>query len=114
MTEPILARVDIKADRPAHKFGLRPLARDLKTIIASFDGTPHKGMYRKAIEQRKAPRWIAENIETIEIIEKKMFNTHNFLENMRLAFSFPPRINPGLQDRIRMPGSSIFTEEMPD
>ena len=92
LTDPILAHVDIKADRPAHKLGLRPLSRDIKNIIASFGNNPHKGMYREAIAQGKAPPWIAENIDSIEIIERKMFNTHDFIENLRLAFTFPRRI----------------------
>lgn len=98
LTDPILARVNIKADRPAHKLGLRPLSRDMKNIIASFDNTPHKGMYRKAIEQGKAPRWIVENIESIEIIEQKTYNTHDFIENLRLAFTFPRRIKLSPKD----------------
>lgn len=98
LTDPILSRVDVKTDRPAHKYGLRPLARDMKSIIAYFDNSPHKGMYRKAVEQGKAPRWIAENIESIEIIEQKMFNTHDFIENLRLAFTFPQRIKLSPKD----------------
>jgi hypothetical protein len=94
LTDPILARTEMRADRPAHKYGLAPLAEDLAEIILAFGNAPHRGMYREAVEKGWAPRWIADNLDSIEIIERKMFNTHDFLENLRLAFTFPEKIKP--------------------
>ena len=52
------------------------------------------GFLAKYVKEGKAPQWIIDNLETIEIIEQKTFNTHNFFENLRLAFTFPKKINP--------------------
>jgi hypothetical protein len=49
-------------------------------------------MYREAVDSGTAPQWIADNLNTIEIIEQKMFNTHDFIQNLRLAFTFPDKI----------------------
>ncbi|MCK4343604.1 MAG: hypothetical protein KAY37_17970 [Phycisphaerae bacterium] len=101
LTDPILARTEMKADRPAHKLGLNPLAKDLGRLVGRFGNAPRRGMYRKAVEQGRAPPWVAENLESIEIIEHKMLNTHDFIENLRLAFTFPEkiRIPPRLETR---------------
>ena len=40
----------------------------------------------------RPPYWIEKNLESIEIIERKMFNQHDFIENLRLAFTFPEKI----------------------
>ncbi len=51
-------------------------------------------MFRRAVEQRRAAPWIASNLESFELIERKVFNDHDFLENLGLAFQFPPRLQP--------------------
>lgn len=83
----------MNAERPAHKAGLKPLRQDLVGIYRS---TRHigPGMYRAAVEKGNAPPWIVRNLERIEIIERKMFNRHEFLEIPRLAFRFPGKIVP--------------------
>ena len=95
LTEPVLARTSVPADRPAHKLGLIPLAHDLVRIVAWTGNRPHRGMYRAAVEAGQAPSWVRDNLATIEVIERKQFNEHRFLENLRLAFTFPPRIEVG-------------------
>lgn len=96
LTDPILARTEMKADRPAHKLGLVPLAAHLVNIAASPKITFGRGMYGSAVQQGIARRWIADNLPSIEIIERKMFNTHDLGENLRLAFTFPEKIKiPG-------------------
>ena len=92
LTDPILAHTEMPADRPAHKLGLAPLAVDLARITESNDNTPRRGMYRDAVRSGRAPYWIEKNLDSIEIIERKMFNEHHFFENLRLAFTFPDRI----------------------
>lgn len=94
LTEPILARTEMASDRPAHKLGLRRLAKDLARIISAHGYTPYPGMYRDAVERGRAPEWIVENLPSIEIIEQKELNRHHFCENLRLAFTFPDRIKP--------------------
>lgn len=92
-TQPLLARARVKAERPAHKAGLKPLRQDLVRIYRSAQHIG-PGMYRAAVEKGNAPPWIVRNLERIEIIERKMFNRHEFLANLRLAFSFPGKIVP--------------------
>ena len=92
LTDPILARTNMKADRPAHKFGLYPLAEDLRRVQEQVE--PGRGMYRQAVESGIAPDWIVRNLESIEVIEAKVYNRHDFGENLRLAFQFPKRIEP--------------------
>jgi len=97
LTDPILSRTDMKAERPAHKHGLLPMAREMMKILRDNDKTPYPGMYRKAVEEHAAPSWIKDNLETIEVLERKMFNSHNPIENLRLAFTFPEKIKPPIQ-----------------
>ena len=96
LTDGILARVSMKSDRPSHKLGLLPLAHDLAAVhdaVHDTGKTIGPGMYRKFVENGGKPLWIAANLKTIEIIEKKIYNNHDFVENMRLAFYFPEKIN---------------------
>ena len=51
-------------------------------------------MYRQAVENGTAPEWIADNLDTIELIERKTYNTHNLLANLDLAFTFVGKIEP--------------------
>lgn len=101
LTDAFLARTNAPPspfDRPAHKHGLIPLAHD---IVAVFRLTPEpgRGMFRRAVEQRRAAPWIAVNLESFELIERKVFNGHDFFENLRLAFQFPARLQPGRNGR---------------
>ena len=66
-----------------------PESFDERKRIIEEAGTPHRGLCREAAE-RGAPSWIRENLATLEIIEDKVFNRHDWAENLRLAFRFPP------------------------
>jgi hypothetical protein len=91
LTDAILARTNARDDLPAHKYSLRPRARDL--AIAHRAATKAgRGMYRELVESGRAPAWIADNLASIETIERKIYNRHDWRENLRLALTFPPRI----------------------
>jgi len=97
LTDALLARTRASWQKPGHKTALIPLARDIVQIqeaAAAIGG----GMYRRAVETGAAPEWVAANLASIEVIERKIYNRHHFGENLRLAFSFP--------DRIVVPGRS--------
>jgi hypothetical protein len=94
LTDPFLARTTMRAARPAHKPGLRRLAADLADILASQPNGPSRGMLRNAVETGRAPDWVRANLDTLEVIERKAYNDHAFLENLRLALTVPPRIDP--------------------
>ncbi|MCB9584053.1 MAG: hypothetical protein H6718_01575 [Polyangiaceae bacterium] len=91
LTEPVLARATVKSDRPGHKTGLKTLARGLLSLRrkATANGSLGRGMYRRAVEEHYAPRWVAANLDAIEVIEQKAYNRHHFLENFRLALQRP-------------------------
>jgi len=91
LTDPFLARTQMPPDRPAHKYGLLPLADDL---VALEDEPPRRGMFRDAVRSGRAKSWIADNLATFQIVEAKMTNRHAPVENLRLALSFPPLIRP--------------------
>ena len=93
LTDAILARTEMKSVRPAHKVGLWPLAEDIVSIHKASD-LVGRGMYRRAVEKGNAPKWVEKNLEAIEVIEHKIYNTHNFWENLKLAFTFPKRVKP--------------------
>ncbi len=92
LTDAILARVEIPADRPAHKSGLQPMAAQMQNIHEHY--TPGRGMYRLAVEDGRASDWMERNLESIEWIERKMYNRHDIVENFGLAFRRVPRIEP--------------------
>jgi hypothetical protein len=94
LTDAILARTDVPAQRAAHKAGLKPLAVDIARVLRGAR-TLEPGMYRRRVEQGRAPEWIRNNLETIEVIERKIYNRHRLWENLRLSLTFPDRIDPG-------------------
>ena len=51
-----------------------------------------QGVYSDVIRSGSAPPWMKANRQTIELVERKVFNRHDFAENLRLAFTFLPRI----------------------
>jgi hypothetical protein len=92
LTDPVLARVEIEADRPAHKHRLQPMAKEMEAVHSFYTAAP--GMYRLAASEGKAADWMARNLDTLDVIEAKIYNRHHLLENLRLALTFPPRIRP--------------------
>ncbi|MBX3185033.1 MAG: hypothetical protein KF915_20590 [Polyangiaceae bacterium] len=93
LTEPALARATVRADRPGHKLGLKPLARQLALLKrrAALDPRAPRdiGFYRHVAAQSDTPRWIRDNLPALEVIEQKTYNRHVLSENLRLAFARP-------------------------
>lgn len=92
LTDPILARTIMPSDRPSHKFGLISLAEQMRDLQREFSTEP--GCYRRAVEAGRAPAWVVRNLDSIEQIEAKSRNRHDFLENLRLALTPVPPIDP--------------------
>jgi hypothetical protein len=92
LTDGVLARVEMDPDRPAHKEGLRPLARDLGQVMRWWDRPPDRGMYRAAVEAGVAAPWIADHLPTLELLERKIYNRHDPAENLVLALHVGERI----------------------
>jgi hypothetical protein len=97
LTDAILARANVPARRPGHKEDLRVMGKNLARLeeIPEADRTR---MVSRAAERRMAPSWVLENLNVIRAIENKVYNRHDFGENLRLA------LRPTGQLEIR-PGS---------
>jgi hypothetical protein len=94
LTDPFLARANVPSERPAHKYGLRPLAEDLAAVRRAHLNDPTAEMYREAVEAGTAAPWIAANLSVIEAIARKVHNRHRFWENLRRALTPTGRIDP--------------------
>ena len=109
LTEAFLARTAMPADRPAHKFGLLPLAKALVPIRAKYGFGP--GAFDQAVAEDPAtPAWVARNIGTLRQIGQKVYNRHLFCENLRLALRPVPKI--GILDR-ELPDKPSFAPASP-
>ena len=93
LTDGVLARVDTPEHKRGHKPGLKPMAQDIALLQHTSSGIG-RGMFREAVEDRRAPRWVVRQIDTIELIERKMYNRHDLIENLGLALTFPPKLKP--------------------
>ena len=93
LCDAILARCEVPSTRPAHKPRLKALALDLVRVHEGR-GKPGPGMHRRAMRRGTAAEWVVANLVTIELIEKKVYNTHDLGENLRLAFTRVPKIVP--------------------
>ncbi len=91
-TEPFLARVIMPSDRPAHKYGLAPLAQDILEIRLKYGF--QKGSFQSAADAGGAPKWVRNNLASIKLIEDKIYNDHKFSENLNLVFKRVNKIKP--------------------
>lgn len=96
LTDAILAHAVVPSERPGHKAGLQPLAFDLQEIYLMFP--PGPGVFRKAAESGRAPKWITDNLDGLYRIEQQIFNEHDFWANLKIAMSPSPRIYPPRKD----------------
>jgi hypothetical protein len=102
LTEPFLAHVDpapTAGDRPAHRWGLIGHGRDLARLRRRWGREPERGMLRADVASGEAPAWIVEQLESLEVIERRAYNQHDFAENLRLALMRPPRITARARQR---------------
>lgn len=93
LTDAVLARMEMPRHTirmTAHNPDLKPLARDISRIHHHEPG--YVGMYRQAVEGGSAPDWVAPNLESLELIERKIYNEHRFFENLRLALTPVPAL----------------------
>jgi hypothetical protein len=105
LTEPTLARVDTPSEFAGHKWGLIPLAADLMALrtappssfVREYESRPievvvGQGAPRAAVAEGRAAAWIVENISCIEAIERRTFNDHAFVANLRMALEHSCRV----------------------
>jgi hypothetical protein len=82
----------MRFDRPAHKWGLYPLAVDIVRMYRSGI-EPEPGAFRRYVDEGGSPGWMGRNLESLEVIERKVWNKHDVIENLRLALTFPAPID---------------------
>jgi hypothetical protein len=93
LTEPFLARTNMRSDRPAHKYGLRPIAHDIMRIRGRYGFG--RGVFDQVVAESKNPQnWIVKNIDSLRAIENKVYNKHDFIENLRLALTPVAKLAP--------------------
>lgn len=92
LTDPILARTRATPWRPGHFKDTEFLAAHLASIQTEYGWG--RGIYRRAVEDGFAHPWIARNLESIEQIERKVYNRHDLIENLVLALTPIPRMEP--------------------
>jgi hypothetical protein len=92
LTDPYLARAQAPADRPGHKYDLGGHAQRLAGVYR-WHGDPGRGTMRGAVQRRMAPTWVAPQLDTVEIIERKVDNDHDLIENLGLAFTRVPPLD---------------------
>jgi hypothetical protein len=91
LTDAILGRVEAPEFKRGHKPRLQQLAEQM-IVLQGNAGPIRAGDYQRAVADGRAPVWVENNLETISQIERKIFNRHHFFENLRIALSFPQKI----------------------
>lgn len=93
LTDPWLARLNVPADRPGHKGALNrvfgPQLFRMRQRVA-----PGPGSVRAAVEGGHAPPFIQKNQKAAEVVEAKAYNRHDFFDNLRLALTRVPKLEP--------------------
>jgi hypothetical protein len=92
LTEPFLARMVMPPNSPGHRWGLDEPAKDLVALRSRYFF--RKGAFAAALKDGTATEWMKNNIATIKNIENKVYNRHDFFENLRLAFITTGKIFP--------------------
>ncbi len=93
LTDAVLARTVMGFLQAAHKMGLVPMAGDIAALQERY-GWPRRGIYRQAVADGRAPPWVSRNLDSLEVIERKIYNRHAPIENLKLALTFPHKIVP--------------------
>lgn len=101
LTDALLARLDLPSRRPGHKPWLLLPAKNIRDIVAA-SRPPGPGMYRRAVVEGRAAPWVADNLEILELLERKIYNRHRLFENLVLALRFPgPIVLPHVPQELR-------------
>ena len=95
LTDALLARTTAKPWRPGHykEEELGRLTLDMARVQNTYGA--RRGAYREALAAGDGAPWIARNLESIELVEQKIHNRRDLFENLRLAATRVPRIEPG-------------------
>jgi len=79
LTDPVLARLPRPFGRPGHKLVQNEAAQMARLkISARLKGT-------EWYDEPKAPRWVLKNREVLVLLDQKLHNQHDLLQNSKLA-----------------------------
>ena len=93
LTDSYLARTNLEGDWPAHNWALVLVGQEIETLIKQQPRKrPRRGMFRAAFLAGRAPAWVEPNLESLSILEQKIYNRHDFIDNLALALARPERI----------------------
>jgi hypothetical protein len=94
LTDPILARLDLPQGKAGHALGMYLYATHLASIRRFLNADASVGMLGRAeANGRTLPDWVLNNQDTLAQIERRMYNRHRPLENLRAALTPIPRID---------------------
>jgi hypothetical protein len=95
LTDALLARTTAVPWRPGHyrEEELGWLSLDMARVANAYG--PRRGAYRQALADGQGAPWIEHNLASIELVEQKIHNERDPLENLRLALTRVTRIEPG-------------------
>ena len=85
LTDAVLARTVAEPWRPGHYKWLGLSIKEMARIQDTYGW--RVGGYRAAVEAGDAAPWVVDNLASLELIERKIHNRHDLLENLRLAFT---------------------------
>jgi len=97
LTEPFLARTVMQPSSPGHYWGLEEMAKSIMDLRHRYGFRP--GVFAFALRQGSAPSWVENNLQSISQIEQKIYNRHNFSENLNLALTPVVKILPSPKDK---------------
>jgi hypothetical protein len=94
LTDALLARTTAEPWRPGHfkEEELGHLMLDMLRVQERHGA--RRGAYREAVQAGDGAPWIERNLESIELVERKVHNRRDLLENLELALTRVPRIEP--------------------
>jgi hypothetical protein len=82
--------------RPGHPKGGYERAKEIAFMREHYPDGASPGLFRWAVDVGKSRlRWVHENRETLDQIERRMYNDHSLIENFKLAMMKIPRFDPG-------------------
>jgi hypothetical protein len=91
LTDSILAHTDAPVGRAGHRRLSHP-AKQIASVVKWSKLQRRPGVYRQASNHGKTASWISDNLSSIELIERKIYNRHDFGGNLQLAFKRPKTI----------------------
>ncbi|HEX2678905.1 MAG TPA: hypothetical protein VHM19_19775 [Polyangiales bacterium] len=86
LTDAVLSRVPGVFGRPGHKL-VEDKAYDLARWRRADRFRHDAASTTRWLKQKRVPRWVKKNADSMKLIDRKIYNRHRFGENLRLALT---------------------------